>query len=156
VSSVVEHTVIFNRPIEQVFAYATTMGHWPKWQPATERLTGGQIEEPAQKGDTATEQVRSAGLTGEVRWLVTECNPPHHFAMRTTHMGLPLMSKVCITLTYSLEPDNDATRFRRRFSFTTGTLLLRILERVYFRRRVEVDSVEALDRLKRLIEAQPS
>jgi hypothetical protein len=53
-----------------------------------------------------------------------------------------------------LTPHADGTTFERELVYTLPNLLLRLLDRLVLRRRIEAESAEALRRLKDLLETR--
>jgi hypothetical protein len=56
------------------------------------------------------------------------------------------------TITYTVTPHADGTTFERELVYTVPNPLLRLLDRLVLRRRIEADSAEALRRLKDVLE----
>lgn len=79
----VENTVTINRPIEEVFEYASTPENDPTWVPASisnQRTLPG----PMRVGMTTQETVKLFGRTSQDTWEVTEYDPPTVVAYRAT------------------------------------------------------------------------
>lgn len=153
-SRALHHEVIFERPIEQVFEIATTMGHWPRWHPATHAVTG-QTLEPGQLGDEADEKMLTARFfPGRIVWRVVACDPPVGWAIIATRIEVPLLSRASVRVEYTLSEHARGTRFHRTFEYRLPRHLW-LFDRLYFRKKMESESVEGLRRLRELIEAKP-
>jgi carbon monoxide dehydrogenase subunit G len=95
----VELSLWIDRPPQQVFAYMTDLARIREWQPATQDV---RVE-----SDTCYTQVlRLMGRTIESRIEVTEREPPHRFAIRTS--GGP----VNFSVLHELEEERGGTRLR--------------------------------------------
>ena len=79
----VENTVIINRPIEEVFEYASTPENDPTWVPASIR-NQRTLPGPMRVGMTTEETVKLFGRTSRDTWAVTEYEPPTVIAYRAT------------------------------------------------------------------------
>ena len=76
----VEHSVIINRPIEEVFAFVTNLNNETRWQPEIKSVT---LEGPLKAGSTFREVRTSFGLTFDWHFLSTEFDPPHRISIDT-------------------------------------------------------------------------
>ncbi len=76
----VEHSVIINRPIEEVFAFVTNLNNETRWQPEIKSVT---LEGPLQAGSTFREVRTSFGLTFDWHFLITEFFPPNRIRIDT-------------------------------------------------------------------------
>jgi uncharacterized protein YndB with AHSA1/START domain len=144
--------IVIHAPIERVFAYATTPGHWPEWHPASLAVAGA-VDHPLAPGERVTEDVRVAGWRGRVIWTARTYEPPHRWVLDGIWEGLG-----CGILSYTLSPweSGDATYFEREFDYTPPTAWLRLLDHLVVRRRIAAESVVALRRLRTLMEAPPA
>ena len=153
-SNALHHEVIFERPIREVFDLATTMGHWPKWHPATHAVAG-QTQEPGQLGDEAEEKMLTARFfPGQITWRVVACEPPVAWAIVATKIDVPLLSKASVRVSYALSEHARGTRFQRTFEYRLPRHLW-LFDRLYFCGKMESESTEGLRRLGELIEKQP-
>lgn len=152
-SHTLQHEASFRRPAGEVFDFITTSGHWPQWHPATRAVTG-QTQRPGQVGDESTEEMLTARFfPGCIRWRVVQCEPPVSWAIVATHVDVPLLSAAKVRLDYRLVPETHGTRLLRTFRYQLPRHLW-LLDTLYFRAKMESESVEALHRLTALIEAQ--
>jgi len=131
---------------DRVFDYATTPGNWPEWHPSSLGV-GGATDHSLEPGEQVTEEFQVAGRRGRVVWTVRERVAPRRWVIdgRVEGGGGG-------TITYTATPHADGTTFEREFVYTVPNPLLRLLDRLVLRRRIEAESAEALRRLKDLLE----
>ena len=150
-SQILHHEAVFQRPPAEVFEFITTTGHWPKWHPATHTVTG-QTLKPAQLGDECEEEMLTAGFfQGRIAWRVVTCAAPVRWAIVSTKMAVPLLSRARVQLEYSLKEEGAGTRLFRTFDYELPRHLW-LLDTLYFRAKMESESVEALKRLVALVD----
>ncbi len=135
-------------PVEQVFAYVTTPGHWPEWHPSSRGVTGA-TDHSLEVGEQVTESFDVAGRRGTAVWTVRACEPNRRWVIQ----GEIRNSRSGGTITYLLTPIGSRTHFEREFVYALPGPVLAILDRLVFRRRVEAESREALRRLKGRLES---
>jgi uncharacterized protein YndB with AHSA1/START domain len=141
------HTTIrIDEPVERVFEYATTPGNWPEWHPSSLGVSGAR-DHSLEPGEQVTEEFRVAGRRGRVEWTVRERTVPRRWVIEGK-----VKSGGSGTITYTLIPDTGGTTFEREFVYATPNGLLALLDRLVLRRRIEVESAEALGRLKAALE----
>lgn len=58
------------RPVDQVFTFAASSYHWPKWYPITKSVTG-VVDRPGQPGEQFVEKVSILGLPFTFFWTTT-------------------------------------------------------------------------------------
>lgn len=142
------HTIRIGRPIEQVFSYVTTPAHWPEWNPVSINVRDA-IDHSLQVGEQVTEEFRAAGRRGSVIWTVRERQAPRRWMIHgETRLGADG------SITYSLAPDGEGTRFERELAYELPNPLWRILDRLWIRRRLKRESADALSRLKAVLEGE--
>jgi uncharacterized protein YndB with AHSA1/START domain len=141
-------TTTIQRPIEEVYDYVTTPGHWPEWHPSSLAVMGATDHSLA-VGEQVTERFLVAGWRGEVVWVVREREAPRRWAIdgRITTGGGGSGA-----VTYTLTPHAGATEFTREFTYPLPNLLFAALDALVIRRRITAESAEALRRLKRHLE----
>ena len=140
------NSIQISQPLEQVFDFITTPGKWPQWHPASVRVSGNAGHSLLQ-GEEVTEEISVAGRRGQVIWLVRERNSPRRWVIDGTGKDGGRA-----TITYTLTPHPDGTNFERELVYTMPNALLTILDWLIIRSHMKADSVEALQRLKRLLE----
>jgi uncharacterized protein YndB with AHSA1/START domain len=143
---VVTRTTIARAQAE-VFDYVTRPANWPKWHPSSLAVTGA-TDHSLNPGEQVTEDFVVAGRKGRAVWTVTARDPPRRWTIdgKTASGGRG-------TVTYVLAPVPGGTGFEREFIYRFPNLLLRILDKLVFRERIEEESSEALRRLKARMEA---
>ena len=137
------------RPIEQVYAYVTTPGHWPDWHPSSLGVTGATDHSLA-VGEEVTERFRVAGRRGEVVWRVTERESPLSWTIDGHITSARGGSGV---VSYALTPRDGATFFERTFTYPAPNALFALLDAALIRRRIQAESEEAMRRLKARLES---
>lgn len=136
--------IIRRRPGE-VFAYATTPGHWPQWHPSSLSVSG-ITERTLQVGESCREEFSVAGRRGSCEWTVRECIPGRRWVIETHTQGGSAI------ITYTLDPLGDFTRYERVLSYRMPSLFMRLLDVLVLRRRIRNESDEATNRLKARLE----
>lgn len=138
-----------NSPIETLYAYITTPGHWPEWHPSSLGVSGATDHSLA-VGEQVTERFLVAGRRGEVTWTVTHREAPTRWEIAgaiTTGGGSGVVS-------YTLAPRADGgVDFTRAFTYPMPNLAYALLDALILRRRVRAESAEAVRRLKARMEA---
>lgn len=109
---------------------------------------GGNANHSMLPGEEMTENIAVAGHYGRVDWLVRERRAPRRWVID----GIG-KSGGRATITYSLTSHSDGTTFKRELVYAMPNKLLAALDWLFIRSRMEADSAEALQRLKRLLES---
>ncbi len=138
-----------DRPIEAVYAYVTTPGHWPEWHPSSLGVSGA-TDHSLLVGEQVTERFLVAGRRGEVVWTVREREAPRRWVIAGVITSGAGGSGV---VSYSLTAHGDATDFRREFTYPLPNPLYALLDALLLRRRIRAESAEAVRQLKRRLEA---
>ena len=139
-------TIHICKPIQPVFDYVTTPANWPRWHPSSLAVSG-TTDHSLEIGERVTEEFLVAGRRGTAVWTVRECEAPHRWVIEGQAEG-----GGGATISYTLTPDADGTRFERELIYAMPNPLLTLLNRLILRRRVEAESAEALRRLKEVLE----
>jgi uncharacterized membrane protein len=109
-----EHSVVIDRPVEEVFAFATDPNNDPLWQ-STSLETEQTSEGPLDVGATLRNTSKFLGRRIESTFEVTENEPPHRQCMRVTSGPIP--GSGC----YLFESaDGGSTRFTQIFEAEVG------------------------------------
>ena len=139
-------SISIRRPIEQVFDFVTTPANWPKWHPSSLSVSGA-TDHSLKAGEEVTEEFLVAGRRGRVVWKVRERTHPKRWVIegRTEKGGGG-------RITYALTPVSGGTNFEREFVYTMPNIFMEALDWLLFRRRIEAESAEALQRLKEVLE----
>jgi hypothetical protein len=139
-----EHTVVIERPIEEVFAYITDANNDSLWQSAsleTEQTSEGAVG----VGTTYRNVSKFLGRRIEATFEVTEHEPPRKQCIRVTSGPIPAVG--C----YLLEPaDSGSTRFTQNIEADVGGFF-RLAEPLVaraFRRSMQADMATLKDLLE--------
>ena len=109
-----EHSVVIERPVEEVFAFATDPNNDPLWQ-STSLETEQTSEGPVDVGTTFRNTSKFLGRRIDSTYEVTENDPPHKQCVRITSGPIP--GSGC----YLFEPaDGGSTRFTQIFEAEIG------------------------------------
>jgi uncharacterized protein YndB with AHSA1/START domain len=143
----VRTVITINRPVEDVFNYVTTPGHWPDWHPSSLGVTGA-TDHSLDVGEEVTEAFRVAGRRGSLTWRVIQRDAPRAWTIN----GSPGRGGTG-TVAYTLTPEGAGTHFVRVFTYDAPGLLFAIFNGLAYRSRVSAESAEALRRLKQRLES---
>lgn len=138
-----ELSVVIDRPIEEVFAFATEPENEPLWQSTsleTEQTSGG----PVGVGTTFRNTSKFLGRRIDSTYEVTENEPPRRQCVRVTSGPIP--GSGC----YLFEPAEGGTRFTQRFEAEIGGFF-RLAEPLVgraIRRQMDVDMATLKDLLE--------
>ena len=98
----VEHTVVIDRPIEEVFAFMAEVENLPRW--AEKTVEARQTSEgPVSAGTTCTVLNKAMGREMQHDFVVTEYEPYTRYAAKSTSGPFPMHMR------YSLEPSDGGT-----------------------------------------------
>lgn len=143
-----DHSITINRPLQQVFDYATTPMHWPEWHPSSLRLSG-DIRQSAPSGARFEEDIRAAGREGHAIWQVTD---------RTADVSWKATARlnngVTLSVSYLVSGDENTTRFQRILRYDLPNPWLKFLNFLVLGRRVERESARSLRQLKERLETR--
>jgi uncharacterized protein YndB with AHSA1/START domain len=143
-------------PPARVFAYVTAPVNWPRWHPQSRAVTG-IIDRTPQPGEQTIEDFEIAGRKGRAIWTSVTVDPPRRWEFEGHGEGGGGSAHIVYTLTvYTLTPTTSGTLFERELVYRGPNLLFAILNAARLRTVMEVDSAEAVRRLKRAVEALPS
>ncbi|MES2298276.1 MAG: SRPBCC family protein [Pseudomonadota bacterium] len=140
------HTITIRRSPEDVFNYATTPAHWPKWHPSSLRLQGDTAH-PTLGGAQFEEDIRAGGRTGHIQWRVAACEVGKVWVADAASSN-----GVTLRVTYRVSPAGEGTLFERTLSYSIQGLWLKILNVLILRRRIERESALSLQQLKAVME----
>jgi hypothetical protein len=141
------NSIQIRQPIEEVFDFITTPANWSKWHPASVSVSGN-ADHSLLQGEEVTEDISVAGRRGQVTWFVRERGAPRRWVIDGNGKDGGRA-----TITYTLIPDSGGINFEREPVYTMPNALLAILDWLIVRSRMKADSIEALQRLKRLVES---
>ena len=142
------NAIQIQKPIAEVFDYVTTARNWTAWHPSSLGVRGA-IDHPGQVGEQITERFFVAGNHGTAVWTVRERDVPRRWVIDGIIEGRGTGG----TVAYTLTPKDGGTFFEREFAYPAPNLLFALLDALIFRRRVQAESELAVQRLKRILEA---
>lgn len=137
---------LIRQPVGVVFDYVTTPAHWLTWHPSSVALRGATDHSLA-VGEEVVEDFRVAGRSGSVTWKVVARDAPGLWAIAGT-----VAAGGSGTITYMLRDCASGTLFRREFVYAMPNWFAVLLDRLFVRRRIEAESVEAVRRLTQSLE----
>jgi uncharacterized protein YndB with AHSA1/START domain len=97
----VEHSAVINRPVEEVFAYATDPANVAEWQSSALEAT---VDGPLRAGATGREVRKFLGRRMESTMRIEEYEPPRTFALQVTSGPVPFHVQ------QTTEPEGEGTR----------------------------------------------
>lgn len=142
----ITNTVVIQRPPQAVFDYVTTPANWPKWHPASLGVSGA-TDHPLQLGEQTTEDFLVAGRRGQALWTVIDREAPQFWRIEATVEG-----RRAASVTYTLRPSGEGTRFERELIYPSRNLLFALLNSLSLREQVQAESTTAVERLKQRLE----
>jgi len=141
------NSIQIRQSAERVFDFITTPANWPRWHPASVSVSPN-ADHSLLQGEEVTEDISVAGRRGQVTWLVRERSAPYRWVIDGTGKDGGRA-----TITYTLTRDPAGTNFERELVYAMPNALLALLDLLIIRSRMKADSIEALQRLKRLLES---
>ncbi len=108
-----EHSVVIERPVEEVFAFAADPNNDALWLSSTLE-TEQTSEGPVGVGAAFRNTTKFLGRRFDTTYEVTESEPPHKRCFRVTSGPIP--GEVC----YLFEPADGSTRFTQNFEADVG------------------------------------
>jgi len=138
-----ELSVVIERPVEEVFAFATDPNKDALWQSTTldtEQTSGGAVD----VGTTLRSTAKFLGRRIETTMEVTENEPPRRQCVRVTSGPIP--GSGC----YLFEPAEGGTRFTQKFDAEVGGFfkLAEPLVARAIRRQIDADMATLKDLLE--------
>ncbi|HVK98356.1 MAG TPA: SRPBCC family protein [Dongiaceae bacterium] len=110
IQTVLVNEVVINKPIDEVFNYATTADNWKQWHPNTFD-TQGASDHSATEGEEIVELIKVGRIrVGKLFWTVTQHVEPTLWQINGVDQTGA--AQFLITYTFSTTEDN-ATLFRR-------------------------------------------
>ena len=82
----VQHSVIINRPLPEVFAFVTNLENETRWQPEIKSVT---MDEPLREGDTFHETRVTFGRRYDWHFRITQLQPLHRITIETITGTMP-------------------------------------------------------------------
>lgn len=141
------HSVVIDRPLEEVWNYVMDPANDPVWLgPIIDVPSGGG--QPLDVGSEIEQVAKFLGRKFDVRLVVTEHEPMHRSAVRTSGGPVPLNGS------YTFEPVNGGTRFTMEGEADAHGLFK--LAEPLFARMARREWASYCDVLKDLLEADVS
>ena len=143
----IANSVLVRRPIAAVFDTATTARYWPRWHPASRRVSGA-TDHPLQLGEQITERAWIARLPGTLRWTCVAQDRPHRLALEAP--GPPLHAWIV----YTFDQRGPEVLVTRTFSYTITVPLGGIVDALLVAGMMKKQATEAVVNLRALLEAE--
>lgn len=143
----IEHSVVINRPVEEVFDYVTKPENTPRWQSgmvASERIAGG----PMSVGTQFTEVRRMMGREMDQTMEVTAYEENRRWSFRSIEAAMPHEAHL------TFEPVGDGTRINLTSIGRPAGLMKLVTPLIG--RQLKKEFVADFENLKRLLENQPA
>ncbi len=140
-----EESVTINRPIEDVFAYATDIKNWPQWHETileSEQTSQGEMG----VGTTFKGKSRMEGRTMEFTGKITEYDPPKRDGKVMDYMSAIINN----TLTFT--PTDGSTQFILVYDVTVRGMAKLMSGRI--NKGVHEELQQAVSKLKTVLESQ--
>ncbi len=132
-------------PIQAVFEYVTTPGHWPEWHPSSLGVSGATTHS-LEIGEQVTEEFLVAGRRGQAIWTVKERVVPSRWVIEGEING-----RKSGIVTYTLSLRDNGTYFEREFVYSMPNFLLGLLDRFVLRPRIEAELKQAVQQLRSVL-----
>jgi uncharacterized protein YndB with AHSA1/START domain len=139
---------VIQQPVEHVFEYVTTPGNWPRWHPSSLAVSGS-TNHSLDLGEQVMEEFLVAGRLGRAVWTVIEREDPNRWVIDGRIAGSNNGGRVIYTVRRQAD---GSTFFERELYYRLRSPIHRLLESFLIRRRIEAESLEAVQRLKHRLE----
>lgn len=138
----VKHTVIINRPIDEVFAFVTNLNNETRWQSEIKSVT---LEGPLEAGSTFREDRVTFGRQFAWHFRITAFEPPHRISIDTIsgtarYRGARLFEAVAGGTKVTEVGELELPRFLRPFNPLLSWLSKRPLRLAYGRLKQIIES----------------
>jgi uncharacterized protein YndB with AHSA1/START domain len=140
-------SIFINRPVADVFAYATDYSTHPKWADTVrvDILTAGPIGVGTQMHYVSKFMGREMGSDSEI----TIYEPPYR-------LGYKIVTGMAVEALQTFTEENGGTRFTWEYSGNmTGLMGLFKLAEPLFAKQAQATLLTTMERLKTLLEAEP-
>ncbi|HEY6877573.1 MAG TPA: SRPBCC family protein [Polyangiales bacterium] len=144
--------VVIDRPIDEVFEYASTAANWAEWHPNT-LFTVGEDDHSATVGEKIVEVIKAGPIpAGRLFWTVTAHDVPTRWQLK----GESEDASMHFLLTYTMSSTEDGgTLFRRTLNWETKKNPFTTLFQDLAKSLMELISQQAVEQLKEAVESQP-
>ncbi len=141
---VIRTAVSIGLSMDRVFEFVTTPSNSAKWCHSSWTMAA---DHPLQPGERVIEDLALAGRHVCIEWTVRESQPPRRWVIvgKTEDGGTA-------TMTYTLTPEPNGTRFKRELLYNIRALFDEQGGFLSLRDRLQAESAESLRRLKRILE----
>lgn len=130
-----------------VYDYVSRPAHWREWQLASLGVHELGVQEISKDSLVAGRRfegdVTTSGRTYHLTWLVEESRPGQYW-----RASAYMADGSTVKLFYEFKPTEAGTHFTRTLDYVFEPLFLRLLDRFFLRKRVEKQSVLALQNLR--------
>lgn len=140
-----QHQIDISRSPHAVLAYACAATRWPEWHPSSLKVVGPDGEMPA--GIHFEEDILAGGRAGHLSWYVIEYRPAQRWQAKARGNH-----RLDLLLTYDCRSTANGTLFTRTLDYHLPGLLMGLANRFVLRSRIERESAESLQILKRVAE----
>ena len=145
------HTLIMDKPPQQVLNYASTPALWPEWHPQSSKIYAIDAR-PLLKGDKFEEDIMTALGKNHLLWDVVERGENNWIAKATNQDNGSL-----ITIEYRVKgiegPKGESkTEFVRILDYTLPNILYVAINALYLKPKVEIKSQQGVARLKKAVD----
>jgi len=140
-----EKSITINRPVEEVFAYATDIKNWPQWHEAiveAEQTSEGQIA----VGTTFKAKAHIGGRTMEFTGTMTEYDP-YKRSGKIMDYG-----NFVIDATLAFDPTDEGTRFTMVYDVKVRGIAKLMSSKI--NRGTHEELKQAVSKLKAILETQ--
>lgn len=141
-----EHSVVIERPIDEVFELATCLRRCVVWRSALLASTKTS-DGPVGVGTTFDQDVRLLGKTRTNTAVITEYEPPRRFVYR--HVS----GMSAYTARFLFEPEENGTRFTVDLEGEPTSVWLKVLPESLVARQIKDTVASEMDTLKLMMEA---
>ncbi|MEK6805981.1 MAG: SRPBCC family protein [Pseudomonadota bacterium] len=126
---------------QAVYDYVTRPARWKQWHPAS---LGAQdhADTSLTQGATFEEDIRSAGFTRHLRWIVKDSQPGIRWEAHAV-----MDDGSTVQLLYEFAADGTGMRFTRTLNYSVKPLLLRWANDLVMWRKVRRESGKAMANL---------
>ncbi len=144
-------SVTVDRPIAEVFHFATTISNWGIMHPAMAQYLVNPPDHPTRVGESFAEHTP---MKMDILWTVKECARPTRWTAEAPIGGKAGRRRPTgvFTFSYQLAEIDGGTSFEMSLSFTPQTFLGGLMDRLFFERRDRKDVAMGIAHLKHAME----
>ena len=146
-----EHTVIMDKPPQQVLNYASTPALWPQWHPQSSKVYTEQTR-PLIKGDKFEEDILTAIGENHLLWDVVERGENNWRAIAHNQNNGAIISVEYQVKGIEGLNGKSKTEFVRILNYTLPNFLYVAINALYLKPKVEVKSAQSVARLQKAVQ----